>query len=80
MTKYDTIEDLRKDVNKVMEFIEFETGFDKEQIEIDFQYYADYIFHYSTDLFFETIKQECLICKKKFEGTVKIDICPTCYV
>ena len=26
------------------------------------------------------IKQTCLICEKKFEGTVKIDICPNCYV
>jgi len=26
------------------------------------------------------IKQVCLICEKKFEGTVKIDICPKCYV
>ena len=26
------------------------------------------------------IEQVCLICEKKFKGTVKIDICPTCYV
>ena len=26
------------------------------------------------------IKQTCLICEKKFEGPVKIDICPKCYV
>ena len=26
------------------------------------------------------IKQTCLICEKKFEGTVKIDICPNCFV
>jgi len=26
------------------------------------------------------IKQECAVCGKKFEGTVKIEVCPTCYV
>jgi len=28
----------------------------------------------------EMIKQVCLICGKNFEGKVKIDICPNCYV
>jgi hypothetical protein len=32
------------------------------------------------DLKDEMIEQECLICGKDFKGTVKIDICPTCYV
>jgi hypothetical protein len=26
------------------------------------------------------IKQQCLVCGKGFKGTVKINICPTCYV
>ena len=26
------------------------------------------------------ISQVCFICEAKFKGTVRIDVCPTCYV
>jgi hypothetical protein len=28
----------------------------------------------------QMIEQECAVCGKKFQGTVKIEICPSCYV